>query len=158
LDDSCKWRIHASLTPDNKTFMVKTLKYKHTCIRPAYVNKVSAKWIANKLGRKINVDPDMKYDLMENFLTSEYGVKPPQWQMYRARQFSREQIEGNHAKNDECNELPVFKRIFVCLHAMEIGFLKGCRPFIGFDRCHLKGPFGGVLLVAVSVDGNDCLF
>ncbi|XP_055962475.1 uncharacterized protein LOC126655917 [Mercurialis annua] len=47
----CKWRIHGSLTPDGVTFMVKTLKDDHTCIR-AMDNKsafVTAKWIANKL-------------------------------------------------------------------------------------------------------------
>ncbi|XP_043805062.1 uncharacterized protein LOC122721398 [Manihot esculenta] len=34
------------------------------------------------------------------------------------------------------------------------GFKAGCRPFIGVDGCHLKGPFGGVLLSAISLDGD----
>ncbi|KAL0301896.1 UNVERIFIED_CONTAM: hypothetical protein Sradi_6466400 [Sesamum radiatum] len=44
---------------------------------------------------------------------------------------------------------------FVCF---EDGFLEGCSPFLGFDGCHLKGPFGGVLLVAIELDGNNGLF
>ncbi|KAA8515237.1 hypothetical protein F0562_018533 [Nyssa sinensis] len=34
----------------------------------------------------------------------------------------------------------------------------GCRPFIGIDGCHLKGPHGGVLLDVVSLDENNGLF
>ncbi|KAH9655399.1 SWIM-type domain-containing protein [Citrus sinensis] len=34
------------------------------------------------------------------------------------------------------------------------GFFKGCRPFIGVDGCHLKGPYKGVLLTTVSIDAN----
>ncbi|TXG69948.1 hypothetical protein EZV62_004883 [Acer yangbiense] len=37
-------------------------------------------------------------------------------------------------------------------------FLEGCRPFIGIDGCHLKGPCGGILLSAVALDANSGLF
>ncbi|KAL0416546.1 UNVERIFIED_CONTAM: hypothetical protein Slati_3486500 [Sesamum latifolium] len=36
--------------------------------------------------------------------------------------------------------------------------MAGCNPFIRFDRCHLKGPFGGVLLAAIGLDENNGLF
>ncbi|KAL0395601.1 UNVERIFIED_CONTAM: hypothetical protein Scaly_0008500 [Sesamum calycinum] len=38
------------------------------------------------------------------------------------------------------------------------GFLHGCRPVIGVDGCHLKGPHGGILLTAVSIDPNNNLY
>ena len=41
---------------------------------------------------------------------------------------------------------------------MKSGFLNGCRPFIGVDGCHLRGPYGGVLISAVALDGNNGLF
>lgn len=34
-------------------------------------------------------------------------------------------------------------------------FLNGCRPFIGVDGYHLKGIYGGVLLVVVGMDTNN---
>ncbi|KAK9291655.1 hypothetical protein L1049_019604 [Liquidambar formosana] len=37
-------------------------------------------------------------------------------------------------------------------------FQAGCRPFIGLDGCHLKGPHGGMLLSAVALDGNCGLY
>ncbi|XP_043720975.1 uncharacterized protein LOC122668481 [Telopea speciosissima] len=54
--------------------------------------------------------------------------------------------------------IPQFKRMFVCFDACKQGFLKGCRPFIGLDGCHLKGIYGGVLVSAMSVDENNGIF
>ncbi|KAL0427803.1 UNVERIFIED_CONTAM: hypothetical protein Slati_2955100 [Sesamum latifolium] len=51
-----------------------------------------------------------------------------------------------------------FEKFYVCFSAMKQGFLGGCRPIIGVDGCHLKGPHGGVLLTAVGVDPNNNLY
>ncbi|KAL5576963.1 hypothetical protein UlMin_018662 [Ulmus minor] len=56
--------------------------------------------------------------------------------------------------SDASNQPPNFKRIFICLAASRNGFLEGCRPVIGLDGCHLKGPYRGVLLEAISLDAN----
>ncbi|KAK2634351.1 hypothetical protein Ddye_029143 [Dipteronia dyeriana] len=42
--------------------------------------------------------------------------------------------------------------------AQKRGFLEGCRPFIGIDGCHLKGPYGCVILPAVALDANSGLY
>ncbi|CAL2237963.1 unnamed protein product [Prunus armeniaca] len=34
---------------------------------------------------------------------------------------------------------------------------EGCRPVIGVDGCHLKGPYPGQILMAIGVDGNNDL-
>ncbi|KAL0292838.1 UNVERIFIED_CONTAM: hypothetical protein Scaly_3152200 [Sesamum calycinum] len=51
-----------------------------------------------------------------------------------------------------------FSRFYFCFGAMKDGFKAGCRPIIGIDGCHLKGPQGGILLTAVGVDPNNNLF
>ncbi|KAL0416055.1 UNVERIFIED_CONTAM: hypothetical protein Slati_3437400 [Sesamum latifolium] len=48
-----------------------------------------------------------------------------------------------------------FNRFYMCFKALKEGFLAGCRPIIGVDGCHLKGPYDGVLLTAVGVDPNN---
>ncbi|GAV84073.1 hypothetical protein CFOL_v3_27517, partial [Cephalotus follicularis] len=40
---------------------------------------------------------------------------------------------------------PVFKRFYVCFEACKRGWLGGCRPVIGSDRCFLKGLCKGIL-------------
>ena len=52
------------------------------------------------------------------------------------------------------NDPPVFKRIYKCYEACRVAFYSGLRPFIRFDGCHLKGPFGGILLAVVCLDAN----
>ena len=39
-----------------------------------------------------------------------------------------------------------------------MGFLKGCRTLICIDGCHIKTRYKGVLLTAVGIDPNDCIF
>lgn len=47
-----------------------------------------------------------------------------------------------------------FHWIFVALDTCLKGFLHGCRPHLGFDACHLKGKYKGVLAAATRIDGN----
>ncbi|XP_019199102.1 PREDICTED: uncharacterized protein LOC109192856 [Ipomoea nil] len=50
-----------------------------------------------------------------------------------------------------------FLRMYVCWEASKQGF-KHCRRIIGLDGCHLRTETGGMLLTAVSIDGNDSIF
>ena len=56
------------------------------------------------------------------------------------------------------NAEPKFKRMYIRYNAQKVGFLGGCKPFVGLDGCHLKGRFGGQLLSATTKDGNDNIF
>lgn len=53
---------------------------------------------------------------------------------------------------------PVFKRLYIRLDAQKQGFVQGCRPVVGLDGCFLKGIYGGQLLAAIGLDGNDNMF
>lgn len=74
----------------------------------------------------------------------------------------RRQNPGSHAtlKVDRPlpNAAPVFQRMFVSYEAQSRGFLAGCRPLIGLDACHLKGPCGGQLMHAVARDANNQMY
>ena len=56
------------------------------------------------------------------------------------------------------NAQPKFKRIYIRYNAQKAGFLRGCRPIIGLDGCHLKGRFEGQILFAITRDANDNIF
>lgn len=43
----------------------------------------------------------------------------------------------------------------MCLDGCKRSFLAACRPFIRVDGCHLKTPYGGILLAAVGRDGRS---
>lgn len=48
--------------------------------------------------------------------------------------------------------------INILIKTMWNGILGGCRPLIGIDGTHLKGNYGGILLSAVALDGNNEIF
>ena len=48
--------------------------------------------------------------------------------------------------------------IFISFGAVIRGLVKGCRGRIRIDGAHLKGQYGGTLLSAVALDGNNQLF
>jgi len=59
---------------------------------------------------------------------------------------------------EEAGQRPFFQRLLMCCNAYKEGFLKDCRKLIGLDRCHLKGPYQGTLLLACGLDGDNHFF
>ena len=83
----------------------------------------------------------------------------------KLRQYGNEIIRSNpgslvaiETDDQDADGKRPFKRIFIAFNALSRGFITGCRPFIGLDGCHLKGPYGGVLLSAIALDANNGLF
>ncbi|KAL0396307.1 UNVERIFIED_CONTAM: hypothetical protein Scaly_0079100 [Sesamum calycinum] len=158
----------------------------HTCVRSDATKEASAELIARKIENVLKENPGLKPRGTRNEL-KKFGVNPQYMWIYRAKKKVIESIEGCHAESfgrfpyyakivsannersfvtlqcdiDESESIPhapVFKRFFLDLFALRDRFLEGCSPFLGFDRFHLKGPFGGVLLAAIGLDGNNGLF
>nr|XP_027096179.1 uncharacterized protein LOC113716076 [Coffea arabica] len=181
--EGCNWRIHASPVADTTTFMVKTYTPEHTCVMDRKNSEATSDWIAKKLISVMRDHPEMTSKGVKAEM-QKHGVLPSRMQIYRAKKKALEQIEGSHSEAygrlpkyaellrinnpgsimkihyDRPNLLmePKFLRLFISFKAQRDGFLAGCRPFIGFDGCHLKGAFGGILLTAVALDGNNSLF
>lgn len=49
---------------------------------------------------------------------------------------------------------PTFERIYISFQGSTTSFINGRRPFIGFNRCHLKRNFQGVLLNTIALYAN----
>ncbi|KAK8613411.1 hypothetical protein V6N13_101173 [Hibiscus sabdariffa] len=48
--------------------------------------------------------------------------------------------------------------MYILLQACKQGFKATCKPIICLDGCHIKNYYGGFLLSAIGVDGNDNLY
>ena len=46
---------------------------------------------------------------------------------------------------------PRFKRMYICFSGLKDGFSAGCRPVIGLDGYHIKGPHPGQLLGLMQI-------
>ncbi|XP_027156653.1 uncharacterized protein LOC113757707 [Coffea eugenioides] len=177
----CTWRIHVSPVADSVTFMIKTYTPEHTCVMNNKNRETTSDWMAEKLLTVMRTHLHLSRKGIEAEML-KYGVHPSKQQVYRAKQKAREEIEGTHSESysklskysvllrqhnpvsvckihyDRPNLLvePRFLRLFISFKGQKD--LAGCRSFVGFDGCHLKGSFGEVLLAAVALDANNSIF
>ena len=99
----------------------------------------------------------------------DYIIIMPTHQIFEAIKEAKKEIEGSeiaqHAKlKDYCEELirynlrssiqiglekmplklfPKFDRLYICLESCKREFIRGYKPLIGLEACHLKGYYGG---------------
>ncbi|XP_027086671.1 uncharacterized protein [Coffea arabica] len=134
------------------TFQIKSYQPQHTCVMVKNCAKATSDWMVKKLVGVMRDHPNMTSKGVEAELR-KYGVKPTKIQIFRAKNKALVEIEGTHAES--YSKLPKYAELF---RAQKLGFLEDCRPFVGFDGCFLKGPFGGVLMTAVALDANNSVF
>ncbi|XP_043705504.1 uncharacterized protein LOC122655369 [Telopea speciosissima] len=148
--------------------------------------RITLEWVAEKLYEELKADLRMSREAMLAIFLKRFGLQVSYMKLWRARKVAHEWNEGNHVESYamlpsyarlvvqtnpgsmfilqyedrqvDMSTNPVFKRCFECYKTCRDGFVNGCRKFVELDGCHLKGRFGGVLLSAIAVDGNNSIF
>ncbi|XP_019427184.1 PREDICTED: uncharacterized protein LOC109335506 [Lupinus angustifolius] len=155
--EGCGWWIHASPTPDQVNYKIKTYNGVLNCIRTTKNSNATSVWIAKKLKSKLVADPNMNYSSMKQELLEQHGLQPSNhMQLYRAKRRVRQNSMRIHASS--YNDLPAWTTIVRETNPGSKVTMEGCRPWFGIDGCHLIGPYGGILLVVVALDGNKGIF
>ncbi|XP_060972362.1 uncharacterized protein LOC115716177 [Cannabis sativa] len=158
--EGCKWRIHASLSPDEREFIIKIYNPDHNCQCVVKNRIATSGWIAKKLSSTLAKTPDMNLQRMRLELKDQFGIEATNRQLWKARQKAREHGGLNYAHlygNLRRYAAMIYKTnpgSAAIIQSVKTGFLTACRPFFGLDGCHLKGPYKGILLAAVGLDAN----
>ncbi|XP_074296575.1 uncharacterized protein LOC141626881 [Silene latifolia] len=179
----CKFKVYATKLDEDGTFQVKSLNLEHVCGYRNQNRMLSSEFLANKYLEVWRQDPQWKLEALKTRVLMDLGVDVGYHKCWLARARAKLIIFGNG--NDQYARIwdyaealkkynpgssafvmisqidrppPLFQRVYICLQACKEGFLKGCRPIIGVDGCHLKGPYPGMCLVAVAKDGNNNIF
>ncbi|KAL0386107.1 UNVERIFIED_CONTAM: hypothetical protein Sradi_3005000 [Sesamum radiatum] len=175
----CEWKMHAIKVKGEETFQINLLCDHHSCPQIFHVKNVKTNWIKDKYLQKFKSDPKRCVKGFRVDIINDLRVNVSRHQAYRAKKAALKEIEGSpewqYARLwDYADELRKtnpgstvivgteqidgderFNRFYMCFGALKAGFRAGCRPIIGVDGCHLKGPHGGILLTAVGVDPNN---
>ncbi|KAK0597529.1 hypothetical protein LWI29_026215 [Acer saccharum] len=176
----CPWRAHASWMIDKTTFILKTLVDQHECHRVCNNKEEKVNWIASKFDSIVKSNPSLNVKVLADLLLEKFNVSVDLKRLYGVKHRVLRQIRSEHEHSfkylgqyayilNQTNPgvaihmrvqkpVSIFHRLFLSFEAQKLGFLEGCRPFIGLDGCHLKGPCGGILLSAVALDANSGLF
>ena len=108
----------------------------------------------------------------------EWNLTPARTKLARARRIAMKRVMGDEAEQykllwDYAQELRrtnpgstlylnlngnLFTSLYMSLDACKRGFLEGCRPLICLHGRHLKTKYGGIMLTAVGIDPNDCIY
>ncbi|RZC92577.1 hypothetical protein C5167_029355 [Papaver somniferum] len=184
MENMIPWFVYASKKEGEKTFVLRKVNLEHKCegdpqnrnrsADPHFVKDFVLDQMKNK-PKKVVPDP---YKIKEDFL-AEKRVNIPYQCAWKARNLVLESLYGNY--KESYNEVPAFCKMFTkcndgsvakftfdtvnnTFESMTLsfepamrGWRKACRGVIGLDACHLTGEYGGVLMAATALDGQNGL-
>ncbi|XP_051137864.1 uncharacterized protein LOC127256075 [Andrographis paniculata] len=182
--ENCNWKMNVLKVNDQASFQLRTYNCNHDCMCDLNVKNVKSTWLARKYESLFRSDPKQRIKGFRTNVTEDIRCNISQQQAYRARKWALKAIEGDAEEQygklwDYAEALqqsnPVstvlmqlegeflngrcrFSKYYICLKSLVRGFQSGCRPIIGVDDCHLKGPCQGILLTAIGIDLNNELF
>ncbi|CAL2240111.1 unnamed protein product [Prunus armeniaca] len=158
------------------------MSLEHTCGRFDKLKYASSKWLCNRYSKKLKRDADLDVKSLQEDVLEDYAMLVTRHQIYRAKKRAKVMIEGSYIeqyarlrdyaeemkkankgstvviKTEQVGGQAIFLRMYVCFAGCRQGFLDGCRPVIGVDGCHVKGPYPGQILTVVGVDSNNGSF
>ncbi|XP_074378346.1 uncharacterized protein LOC141719881 [Apium graveolens] len=183
--EGCKWKCYGLRQQRSTDIQIKTFHGVHTC-NPAWKQRqLNSTWIAKAYEDKIHINPTWPVDAFHSKVINDLKCHVSHSMIYRAMRKAKENIKGKHEEefgklynygNELKKAMPTstiklmtepaefgvegrrFKRFYVCLGPLKAGFMDGCRRLLGLNGCHLKGPFGGILLSAVATNPNDEMY
>ena len=175
----CPWNIWCSYDSRTNCMVIKSYNDEHKCSKKWKVKAFTARYLAEKYLEHFRADQGMNLRNFGRLVQKEWNMAASCSKLSRARRYALKIIHGDEEAQynmlwDYANEVrrsnpgstffiqldneSRFNRCYFSFDACKRGFLAGCRPIICFDGCHLKTKYGGVLLSAVGMDPNDCIY
>ncbi|XP_030932927.1 uncharacterized protein LOC115958764 [Quercus lobata] len=182
--NGCGWRCYASQISGELTFQIKTLTDDCTCPKSFKNSQATSAYVAKRFIEDFSKNPNWEVSGVHNHVMQNLSVDLSVNQVYRSKRKAKDLINGDEqlqygvlrdyaqmittvdkgsrvilqTEMAEETSQPKFKRMYVRFNTQKVGFLGGCRPFIGLDGCHIKHRFGGQILSATAKDANDNIF
>ncbi|KAM0929447.1 hypothetical protein ACQ4PT_001527 [Festuca glaucescens] len=175
----CPWCLKASYDCRAKAIAVKSYQAEHTCSRKWKVNAFTSTFLVDKYIESFRADDKMSLKNFYRTVQKEWNMTPSRAQLGRAKRAAMKKIHGDEVEQynllwdyaaelrrsnpsssfflnvDGCGR---FSSCYFSFDASKRGFLARCSSFECLDGAHLKTKFGGILLTAIGMDPNDCIF
>ncbi|CAI9281181.1 unnamed protein product [Lactuca saligna] len=178
--------LYASKWEQDVDWEIKTYEKEHICQQTRNVKACTYKFLAKKIVQQIESNPTVPTRALQEQLQREYHVDISKMKLFRAKtealnqvmvdyagQYTtlRDYVQELHTRNpgttvkievesepNPASETRTFKRIYIYLGTLKKGFLAGKRDYLGLDGTFMKGPYPGMILTTVGLDGNNCTY
>lgn len=180
-DIFCDWHIEGKKFDRGPMFRLTNFNPVHTCLQKKLPHTHTSVWVAYQFLDKWKGDLKVIEKAIKDELMTLYGVACPMTKLMKAQRVGREIIGADHAEAytkltqftsaveglDQSHKVileidsnvytrePRFKGLFLSFSDTHWAFKLWCRPFIAVDGWPLGGEYGGVMLTALGLDGND---
>nr|KAJ0215401.1 hypothetical protein LSAT_V11C300146650 [Lactuca sativa] len=179
----CPWAVQISRANENRDWLVKTVQDEHKCLQTRAVKACTSRYVANLIVQQIQSNPKIPVKALHEELCKKLEVVMSLQKVARAksmvelgttkysmdflRDYVLELLNTNpgttvridvYLETSPSNTTRTFRRIYVCLGALKLGFKFGLRDFLGLDGTFMKGPYPGQVLTAVGLDSNNGIY
>ncbi|XP_024198879.2 uncharacterized protein LOC112202183 [Rosa chinensis] len=179
----CPFWLYASrINKEDPTMYIKTLRQAHKCHVIQKSHHLNCNRVAREVQEDLMVDTEWSRTGIQNRIKKKYKLDVSVKTIYRGKLAAKRMNEGHYLQ--QYNKLASYRkellrsnpgstveiktqmdgvvrrfhRMYICLAACKEGWIKGCRPLIGLDGCHIKGQHPGQILCAVGIDANNGIF
>ena len=182
------WLLKAGLDNMTGGFVIKVYAAVHKCQKTWELKALTTNFLTKFFIDEFRDDQKMGLGTFSRKVTKELHITVNRWKLARARKQALKIIHGDEDEQFSklwdygqelrtCNSGSTFlvsthvvtneqypmgrkclKSVYWSYDACKRGWLQGCRPIIFVDGCHMKTKYKGVLLTAVGIDPNDCIF
>ncbi|XBH97076.1 hypothetical protein VPH35_087359 [Triticum aestivum] len=186
--DDCTWYLKAGKDNRSSSIQIKKYTDKHTCTKAWDLKVLTAPFLTKQFREEFRGNEKMPLLKFSEKVEQEFNLVAHRSKLGRARRAAVKEIRGEDddqyntlwdygqelrrsnpgslfflcTKEVFDDKAKVTKDHFSTLYwsydACKRGFLKGCRPIIFLDGCHIKTRYKGNILTAVGIDPNDCIF
>jgi hypothetical protein len=186
--DGCPWMLKASADTRQGGFCITAYSAKHDCEGVWPLEALTAKILQETFIHEFRDNQKLGLQSFAAKVQREFNMCPTRFKLSRARKAALLQIHGDeigqfnqlldygqelrrsnpgskfflttNSVNDprSADHREHLATVYWSYDACKRGFLAGCRPLICLDGCHIKTRYKGVLLTAVGIDPNDCIF
>nr|KAJ0193739.1 hypothetical protein LSAT_V11C800405860 [Lactuca sativa] len=182
----CPWVLYASKWSNDADWEVRTYEKKHVCLQTRIGKACTYKFLSKQIVQQVESNPTIPTRALQEQLQRQYQCDISKMKVFRAKTEENIHVRGDYAgqysilrdyvlelqtrnpnttvkievetePNPHC-ESRIFKRIYICLGSLKKGFAAGKRDYIGLDGSFMKGPYPGIVLTAVGLDGNNCTY
>ena len=184
----CPWQLKASKDNRTGSIVIRQYNDTHKCQKSFDSKCLTVKILTQKFIEEFRDNQTMDLGTFGKKVQREFKLLPNKMKLGRARKAALDLIHGDEAEQynllwdygqelrranpgskfivsttkvkEKNDALPKdhLSSLYWSYDACKRGFLKGCRLIIFVDGCHLKSRYKGILLTAVGIDPNDCIY